>query len=345
MQSVRHQGPPETAQARARIHFLGLAAIAAGIAAAAVAWWLGAFTVQPGAHTPAQKPQATAMLGGAVGASIAASDANRHGTSPYPAQSPASGSSADPLLAEGLRDRLEAMLMEAGDVADPQALKQRLAQLVGQHFAPDLVTRALALAQRYVDYRVALAGLHAPQDLNDPSALRNALEARQKVRSQFFDDAEYDALFAREAELDRYTLARLEVTRNTQLSAEQRTQALQDAEAELSPQRRAERNAATAHMAAAEQTASFNAQNTDERTRHTVRAAQYGEPAAQAMAQQDREEQNWQQRLAQYSEARARQGEGAALQQLRQQLFSAEEQLRIDAALALRRLQPAASGS
>ncbi len=343
MQSVRHQGQPEPAPALNPRRLWGAVAIAVSLAV--VAWWLGAATGQPGAHNPPQKPQAATTLGGETGAPIAAGSATQRGALHTPTQSPAAGSAADPLLAEGLRDRLEAMLMEAGDVADPQALKQRLAQLVGQHFAPELVTRALALAERYVDYRVALGGLHAPQDLNDPSALRNTLEARQKVRSQFFDDAEYNALFAREAELDRYTLARLEATRNTQLSAEQRTQALQDAEAELSPQRRAERNAATAHMAAAEQTASFNAQNTDERTRHTVRAAQYGEPAAQAMAKLDREEQNWQQRLAQYSEARARQGEGAALQQLRQQLFSAEEQLRIDAALALRRLQPTASGS
>ncbi|MNH47422.1 hypothetical protein D3C79_1106440 [compost metagenome] len=63
------------------------------------------------------------------------------------------------------------------------------------------------------------------------------------------------------------------------------------------------------------------------------------------MAQLDRDEQHWQQRLDQYSQARAQQGDGAALQQLRQQLFSAEEQQRIDAALALRQLPPAASGS
>jgi len=343
VQNAHSQGAPEPAQARNSTRFWGAAAVT--VCAAAVAWWLGAATGQPGEHDPSRTPQAATTPGGENGTPVTAGSATQRGAQHTAAPSEAAGSAADPLLAEGLRDRIEAMLMDAGDVADPQALKQRLAQLVSQHFPPDLATRALALAERYVDYRVALGGLHAPQDLNDPGALRGALEARQKVRSQFFDDAEYNALFAREAELDRYTLARLEATRNTQLSAEQRTQALQDAEAELSPQRRAERNAATAHMAAAEQTASFNAQNTDERTRHTVRAAQYGEPAAQAMAQLDREEQNWQQRLAQYSEARARQGEGAALQQLRQRLFSPEEQLRIDAALALRRLQPTASGS
>ena len=203
----------------------------------------------------------------------------------------------------------------------------------------------VSLAERYVDYRVALGQLRPPQDPKDPGALREALEARHKVRQQFFDGPEHDALFAREAELDRYTLARLEIERNPQLSAEQRAQALRHAENELPAARRAERAATTEHLNAAAQTAAFNAQNTDERTRHAARSAQYGEAAAHAMAQLDREEQHWQQRLDQYNQARGQQGEGPALQQLRQQLFSAEEQQRIDAALALRRLPPDASGS
>ena len=321
-------------------------AVAMGIAAGAVAWWLGATDRQPWADAShGAPPQNAAEVSNTPVAPLLAGGADPRGPDyRAPVQAPMVGNT-DPLLETGLRDRLEAMLMEAGDVSDPQALKQRLAQLVAQHFSPDLATRALALVERYVDYRVALGALRAPQDVNDPRALRDALDARQKVRSQFFDDAEYNALFAREAELDRYTLARLEITRNTDLSAEQRKEALQDAEAQMSPERRAERSAATAHIAAAQQTATFNTQNTDERTRHAQRSAQYGEPAAQAMAQLDREDQNWQQRLAQYSQARTQQGDGAALQQLRQQLFTAQEQLRIDAALALRAVQPTAPGS
>ena len=85
---------------------------------------------------------------------------------------------ADPLLVHGLRDTLEALLMEAGDASDPATLKQRLAALVGQHFPAAQAARALALAERYVDYRVALGSLRAPQDLTDPRALRDALESR-----------------------------------------------------------------------------------------------------------------------------------------------------------------------
>ena len=323
--------------------------VALAAATAAVVWWLAPQQTLPGAVDQRMQTGTAAVP---LGGEIRGQPTRPMDDSFFAARRAAdSTQSADPLLVDGLRDTLEALLMQAqeGGATDPAALKQRLAALVGQHFPAALATRALALAGRYVDYRVALGQLRTPQDLTDPHALRESLEARHKVRQQFFDGAEHDALFAREADLDRYTLARLEIARNTQLTAEQRAQALRQADSELPEARRAERAATTEHMNAAAQTAAFNAQNTDERTRHAARSAQYGETAAHAMAQLDREEQHWQQRLDQYSQAQtqnqAQQGDGAALQQLRQQLFSNEEQQRIDAALALRKLQPAASGS
>lgn len=315
------------------------------IASAAVAWWLVGPAGWPGVGAgPGQVVNADAAPTGTRGLHPKSTQGADPATWAYH-RSGSIDSTTDSLLVDGLRNTLEALLLEAGDASDPAALKQRLASLVGKHFPAALATRALALAERYVDYRVALGQLRAPRDLNDPRALRDAMDARHKVRVQFFDGAEYDALFAREAELDRYTLARLEVAHNPQLTPEQRSQALQQAERELSPERRAERNAATEHLAAAAQTAAFNTQNADDYTRHAARSAQYGEAAAHALARLDREEQHWQQRLDQYSQARAQQGDGAALQQLRQQLFSSEEQQRVDAALALRKLQATAPGS
>ena len=320
-----------------------VAAAVLALTTVAVVWWLGG---PAGLGAGDTHPSPVGAAAASAGAQVQPSPAQGLDHSFFARRRAiTTDGPADPLLVHGLRDTLEALLMEAGDASDPATLKQRLAALVNQHFPAALATRALALAERYVDYRVALGSLRAPQDLTDPRALRDALEARHKVRLQFFDDAEYDALFAREADLDRYTLARLEIERNTQLSPEQRAQALQAADNELSAERRAERSAATEHMAAAAQTAAFNASNADERTRYAARSAQYGPAAAQAMAQLDREEQHWNQRLDQYSQARAQQGEGPGLQQLRQQLFSPEEQQRIDAALALRRLNTGTSGS
>lgn len=250
------------------------------------------------------------------------------------------GSEADPLLQPGLRDALEALLHAAGDAPDPQTLKQRLEGLVGQHFPAALATRALALAQRYVDYRVALGQLRTPTDLTDPRALRDALEARQKVRLQYFDGDEYDALFAQEMTLDQSMLARLEIERNSALTPEQKRSALQATEAMLDPAQQALRAEAVVHVGVAQQTAAFNAQGVDDATRHALRSAQHGDEAALRLARLDQEERDWNTRLDQYQQAQSRSQDAARLQQLRTQLFSPEEQLRIEAALALRN-QPA----
>lgn len=247
---------------------------------------------------------------------------------------------ADPLLQPGLRDALEALLHAAGDAADPLALKQRLEGLVGQHFPPELATRALALAHRYVDYRVALGQLRAPADLRDPRALRDALEARQKVRLQYFDDDEFDALFAQDMTLDQSMLARLEIERNSALTPEQKRSALQATEAMLDPAQQTLRAEAVAHVGVAQQTAAFNAQGVDDLARHALRSAQHGAQAAQRLARLDQEERDWNARLDQYQQARSGAQDAARLQQLRAQLFSPEEQLRIEGALALR-AQPA----
>lgn len=314
-------------------------AIALALLVAAVLGWR-AWRTEASQDTGPRSSAALPAAGAAAPAGHTASAALTPASAALAAASTASSTTGgtDPLLVPGLRNTLEALLFEAGEASDPEALKQRLAQLVGKHFPVELATRALALAERYVDYRVALGTLSSPRDPGDPRALRDAVEARQKIRQQHFQDEEYDALFAQEAELDRYTLTRMEIARNTQLTQQQRDSALRAAESELAPERRAERAAATAHMDAAAQTAAFNAQGVGDVQRHAARSAQFGEQAAHALAQLDREDQQWQSRLDELSQVRTAQGEAAA-QALRQQLFTPEELQRVDAALALRALQ------
>lgn len=309
-----------------------LALVACALLGAGAWWWTqpDSAAQAPGTYSanPAQSTFASGGRAGSLPGSGRSSIAH------------SMNSEADSLLQPGLRDALEALLHAAGDAADPLALKQRLEGLVGQHFPPELATRALALAHRYVDYRVALGQLRAPADLRDPRALRDALEARQKIRLQYFDADEFDALFAQEMTLDQSMLARLEIERNSALTPEQKHSSLQATEAMLPPEQRALRAEAVAHVGVAQQTADFNAQGTDERTRHALRSAQHGAEAAQRLARLDQEERDWNARLDQYQQARSSTQDTARVQQLRAQLFSPEEQLRIEGALALR-AQPA----
>ena len=71
-----------------------------------------------------------------------------------------------PFLTPDLRYQIEAMLLDAGDATTPKELKLRLSQLVRKHFAP-IWPPGAGLAERYVDYRVALGTLKAPRP-DDP---------------------------------------------------------------------------------------------------------------------------------------------------------------------------------
>lgn len=245
--------------------------------------------------------------------------------------------SADALLTPDLALRLESLLLQAGSADTPALLKQRAAALVARHFPPELVVRATQLLDRYVDYRVALSQLKRP-DMSDPRALREALQARQRVRQQHFTEEEAEALFAQDEELDRFTIARLEILRNAELTPVQKQAALHDAERELGEAQRALRSDAMAHEAVAAQTAAFDTAAVGEHERYRQRSASLGAAAAQRLAELDREEADWQARLARYSAAQSAHMPADQLEALRQQLFTPQEQLRLDGALALRSL-------
>ncbi|MDX9914185.1 MAG: lipase secretion chaperone [Candidatus Moranbacteria bacterium] len=296
-----------------------------GALAAALWWW------QPAAD-------GTPQTGSASKAGTSTVSASSQGAPALTVQQRLAAATAeqDALLTPGLRDALEALLLEAGDAPNPEALKQRLAALVARHFGDALSTRALALAERYVDFRVALGELQPPSDANDPKALRAAIVARDALRRQYFDDAEYEALFAGQENLERYTLARLDIERDPSLSDTQRREALEAAQTELSPVQRAERARSVVQVDVAAETADFNARGVDAHARYAERSTRYGDDAARRLAQIDTEDQQWNARLDDYARAQAAHASAEQLAQWRTRNFTEQEQLRLDAALQLR---------
>lgn len=295
-----------------------------------VAWWLLSQPTAP--HTGAAVVAAPA----ATGLPGSAADITAGGAAGLAAQVRPTDGASDSFLTPDLRHRLEALLLDAGEADTPTTLKRKLPGLVARHFSPAEAARATAMLERYVDYRVALGSVKAPTDPTDPRALRTALSARDAIRNQHFSPEEYHALFGTEEALDRYTLARLEVERNPALTSTQKTAALKDLEHDLSPDERAQRRQATVHLTVAAQTAALDAQGASDAERYRQRQAQHGDAAAQQLAQLDREERDWQARLGQYASAQAAKATPEALQQLRHQLFSPTEQMRLEGALALR---------
>lgn len=311
---------------RARIAALVVGGTAAAVLG--VVWLDGSTLPQP---MPPVGPAAVGPSSGAAAdAAASGSDAVRY------ADTAGTGEvGADPLLAPELRGRIDALWLDIGEVDTVEALRQRLAAALPHHFAPHERTRVAALVQRYVDYRAALATLTSP-DLRDPQALREAVAARRALRARHFDAAEQAALFADDEALERLTLARLEIARHPSLAPAEKAAALRAAEADLPAAQRTERQRMLEHLAVAAHSAALDAAGADAQTRHRERAARWGEEAAARLAELDRQEQDWQARLAQYAALRAAGTAPDLLQIQRQRLFTPEEQLRLDAALQLR---------
>lgn len=315
---------------KGRVGWRGAAAGATLLAAALGWWWFGA---GPGTGAAVVATAAAGSGPAPAGGGQPLSPAS--GAPPAsPATAAAAAGATDPFLNPSLRHRLEALLLDAGEAADPAELKRKVAGLIDRHFTPDEATRAAQLVDRWIDYRIALSRLQPPADLADPHALRTALEARQRERSRHFTSQEWKALFAREDELDRFTIARVEIARNAALSADQKLQALRAAEAGLGTEERLARADAVAHLQVAAQSAAYEAAKVDAHQRYRERAQAHGDAAAQRLAELDRDEAHWQARIDRLAAAAP-----AEQAQLRAQIFTAEEQLRLDGALGLRQLK------
>ncbi len=271
--------------------------------------------------------------------SAAVPSARGAGASRVTAESGAAAALTDPLLSGDLKQILEALLLQASGSSHPRdaaELKKRATELIPQYFPVDLRVRAAALLDRYIDYRVALGSVRSPADPGDPHTLRRALDERDALRRTWFAPEEDSALFAEENNLDRYTLARLDIERNRNLSPTEKSAALKQTESELSASQRAQRNDATSHWGVAAQTAAFEASGTSDQARYAQRQALYGDTAAAQLAQLDHEDRQWQSRLDEYHAALKSGAQPVDLQTLQARLFSDLERLRLDAALELR---------
>ncbi|MGL4233271.1 MAG: lipase secretion chaperone [Casimicrobium sp.] len=224
---------------------------------------------------------------------------------------------------------------------DPHGFRARLAERVRKQFSPELAAHAIAFINRYLNYLESLDAMNLPSQAQDAAALRSVFETRQAIRQAHFSPEEYEVLFARDDRLDRYTIARFEIQADTKLTPAEKTEALNAAANELTPDERNERARMQAHLALQRQTETFDKKQTSDEERFAERAKEHGEAAAQRLAELDRARRDWDARLAQYETALNANRNGTLaneeLAATRNRLFNEREQLRLEAALALRK--------
>lgn len=199
--------------------------------------------------------------------------------------------------------------------------------------------QARDLLRRYVDYRIALQDLPEVDASLDAGALRQRLDALNAARRQYFSAEEYALFFDSENAEDEYMVQRLALIQQSGLSDEQRTQALTELELQLPEAVRAARSESTRYGELYAATQDLQEQGASAEEIRQLREQSLGSAAADALADLDRQQAAWQQRLSNYAIERNRLRESGlsdrqlqdAINELQTSRFDELERLRVRA--------------
>ena len=250
---------------------------------------------------------------------------------PAPERVRLASSARDPLVNGQFVALIEQTLARSGSSDRTEAMREARALLL-KELPQHLHASALDLLRRYVDYSEESMSLPVA-DIGNLNALRNMLALREVMRAKFFTADEVEGLFGDQTRHDQFFVRKLEIQQKADLTPEQRRVAIESAEQTLlSDEQRAARKESVSHLTASAQTEAMIAQALGDDARFVERAQSYGPEAAARLAQLDAETQRWNARMDEYARA-----DGGTREKLRQTLFTAEESLRLDAAIELRR--------
>ncbi|HEY0588621.1 MAG TPA: lipase secretion chaperone, partial [Pseudoduganella sp.] len=196
---------------------------------------------------------------------------------------------------------------------------------------------AKRLLSQYLSYKRALAeaerSQHAPASgTSFAAAARHRLLAMQELRKRYFSPTEAAGLFGDTDARDQDAIARLELVDDKTLTPAQRLQKMAELDRKLPAGLQEERAAPQRVLNLEQQVETARGSGASEDDIFRLRAAAFDPQAASRLAQLDRERADWLRRVAAYRSASAGLGGNpAAIQQLRDSLFTSWEQKRLGA--------------
>ena len=248
-------------------------------------------------------------------------------------------------LALGVRDYFDYFLSAADQVGLERAVEAMLADAGGRLQEPAL-GQLIGLLGDYLDYkRASMALLQQPlsaQQQASPQAqlatLQQAFDSLAQLRRTHFSADAVEALFGAEEAYARYTLDGMALRGREDLSEPTRAQALERLREQLPAALRASEER---QLRAQQQRVESEQLRRDGASEQQVRqflALTYDPPTVERLLTEQRNERAWQQRYAAYREQLASlQGAGLSQadrqqeqQRLRQRLFGADDQHRVD---------------
>lgn len=204
---------------------------------------------------------------------------------------------------------------------------------------PAQAEKAQRLLALYVEFKRELADLERQPALagSGVAAIRKRMLAMQDLRARYFSHEETQGMFGLEDAYDMDAVARLEISQDPALSPEQQQRQLAALDAAMPAELRAEREAVHVVAHVEQQALALRAQGASEDDIYRMRAQAFDPQAAARLAEVDREEAAWKNRVAHYLDQRERlQGADATeserqarMARLQQGLFSEAERPRL----------------
>lgn len=244
-----------------------------------------------------------------------------------------------------LRDYLDYFLSAADQAGLETVVEAMLADARGRLPEPAL-GQFIGLLGDYMDYkRASLELLQRPLSAAQQStsadqlqALQRAFEQLAQLRRAHFSSAAAEALFGAEEAYGRYTLDNLALMARDDLTEQAKALAQERLRAQLPEAMRASEERQVQAQALQAQTEKLWQEGASEEQVRQLLALTYDPPTVERLLDEQRNERAWQQRYAAYQQELAGlQGNGLSAedqqreqQRLRQRLFSAEDQHRVE---------------
>lgn len=247
------------------------------------------------------------------------------------------------VLSSGLRDVFDYYLSALGELPLSD-IRPLVEQALARQLTARPLAQAMAIYDDYLSYRQALQAFdlqYATQPQASAAQRLQQLQQRQQalilLQDQLLGVPVATLFFARDRQLDEYTLARAGILQ-ADLSVEQRAQALMNLQSGLPAEVQAQRQRNQ------QQASLLQIANSDVNAaqKYQQRAEVAGDQVAQRLAQLDQQQQDWQQRLQQLRQQLEELQQAGlapddyqqAQQRLLQQTFEPHEQLRARVLLA-----------
>jgi lipase chaperone LimK len=222
-----------------------------------------------------------------------------------------------------------------------ESIRVEIERELDRKLSPAAAAQAKILLNHYINYKRELVAIekNLKPGTSLASGIRARLEAIKKTRAKFFSSTETAGLFGFTDTYDQDALARIEIDEDKTLNAEQKKAKIAQLDANLPPVLREAKEAPLRIAKVEEAVAQMRAKGGTDQDVYQFRSKAFSPEAATRLADLDREEDKWKARINTYLAARKQilqsnqepTQQSAAIDALRQQQFSPEEQVRLPA--------------